>query len=71
MLFIVSVKEKDGLGDVATSLSFDLEFDLVKSCGRDLCPMLNDSLDTKHTAKVRHEGYCTMEHFLKITLSRL
>jgi len=47
----VYLKEKDSLGDVATSLSFDLEFGLVKSCGRDLCPMLNDSLYTKHTAK--------------------
>ena len=63
------MKEKDSLGDVATSLSFDLEFGLVKSCGRDLCPMLNDSLYTKHTAKVRPKGYFTMDH-LKITLPR-
>lgn len=60
--FCCSLKEKDSLGDVATFLSFDLEFGLVKSCGGDLCPMLNASLDTKHTAKVRHEGYCTMDH---------
>lgn len=47
----VYLKEKDSLGDVATSLSFDLKFGLVKSCGMDLCPILNDSLNTKHTAK--------------------
>jgi len=46
---------------VATSLSFDLKFGLVKSCGMDLCPILNDSLNTKHTAKVRHEGFRTMK----------
>jgi len=46
---------------VATSLSFDLKFGLVKSCGMDLCPILNDSLNTKHTAKVSHEGFRTMK----------
>lgn len=50
--FCFYVKEKDNLGDVASSLSFDLEFGLVKSCGRDLCPVLNDSIHTKHTAEV-------------------
>ena len=48
-----AIKEKDSLGDVASSLSFDLNFGLVKSCGSDLCPVLNDSLHTTHTAKVR------------------
>ncbi|XP_078376333.1 integrin alpha-4-like isoform X2 [Oculina patagonica] len=47
----VYLKGKDNLGDVASSLSFDLDFGLVKSCGRDLCPVLNDSLHTEYTAK--------------------
>ncbi|KAJ7390000.1 integrin [Desmophyllum pertusum] len=47
----VYLMEKDSLGDVASSLSFDLNFGLVKSCGSDLCPVLNDSLHTTHTAK--------------------
>lgn len=46
-------QEKDKLADVASSLSFDLSFGLVKSCGRDLCPVLNNSIQASHTTEVR------------------
>lgn len=47
----VYLKEKDNLADVASSLTFDLDFGLVEPCGSTLCPVLNDSLPTTHTAK--------------------
>lgn len=53
MFVCVFVQEKDNLADVASSLTFDLDFGLVEPCGSTLCPVLNDSLPTTHTAKVR------------------
>lgn len=47
----VYLKEKDSLADVASSLTFDLDFGLVESCGNTLCPVFNDSLLTTHRAK--------------------
>jgi len=47
----VYLKGKDKLADVASSLSFDLSFGLVKPCGSDLCPVLNDSVQATHSTK--------------------
>ncbi|XP_073236240.1 integrin alpha-4-like [Porites lutea] len=58
----VYLKKKDNLADVASSLTFDLRFGLVKSCGNDLCPVLNDSVQAHHTEEVFFMKKCKNQH---------
>ena len=42
---------------MASSLTFDLNFGLGESCGRDLCPVLNNSVQVARTAEVGKDAH--------------